>query len=245
MRLLVDLGNTRLKWAVSNPGWDIGAATLRDGDVAALLDEAWSELPVPVAVVAASVASQTANDALDRWVHDHWRVGVHRVRSQAAQLGVINRYADPTALGADRWAALLGARAELPDRAVCVVDCGTALTVDALTAEGEFVGGIIFPGLALLRQALAGGTARIRVVDGDESAWPARRTDDAVAAGALYGLAGAIERVCRQFEETLAQSMEIIITGGDAGRVVPRLTRAARHVPDLVFKGLDRIAATL
>ena len=245
MRLLVDLGNSRLKWACSDPGWHVGAAALRDRDIAELLDEAWSDLPAASAVVMVSVASQRINDVVDRWALARWRVGVHRAHPQAEQLGVINRYRDPAALGADRWAALIGARAELTNSAVCVVDCGTATTIDALTADGEFVGGVIFPGLELLRHALAAGTAHIRTGDGDEISCLARSTGDAVAAGTLYGLTGAIERVCQEFEQALAEPMRMVITGGDADRVAARLTRPARRVPDLVLKGLDRIAQAL
>jgi type III pantothenate kinase len=245
MRLLVDLGNSRLKWARSDPGWRVGAATLHGRDIAELLDEAWSDLPAANAVVVVSVVAQRTNDVIEQWVRARWRVGVHRVHAQSEQLGVINRYRDPASLGSDRWAALIGARAEMANSAVCIVDCGTAVTVDALTAGGEFAGGVIIPGLGLLRQALTYGTAYIRAGDGDELSCLARATDDAVAAGTLYGLTGGIERVCHEFEQALAEPMKLIITGGDADRVAARLTRPARRVPDLVLKGLDRIARAL
>ncbi len=126
-----------------------------------------------------------------------------------------------------------------------VVSCGTAVTVDALSARGEFVGGVIFPGLALLQSALATGTAGLPAMPGDETSCLARSTADAVAAGTLYGLAGAVERVCNEFEQALIGPLTVLITGGDADRVAPHLIRPARRIPDLVLKGLDRIAATL
>lgn len=245
MRLLVDLGNTRLKWAAADPGWKLGAAVLQGHEIGDLLGHAWCALPVPSAVVIVSVAPPSINDAIAQWVGSRWRIGVHRVQPQAEQLGVVNRYHDPAALGADRWAALIGARAAFPQSAVCVVDCGTAATIDALTAAGDFTGGVIFPGLGLLRRALTSGTAHIRADDGEELSCLARATGDAVAAGTLYGLAGAIERVYHEFEQALAEPMKLVITGGDADRVAARLTRPARRVPDLVLRGLDRIAQTL
>lgn len=245
MRLLVDLGNTRLKWATVDPGWRSGAVALGAGALPSVLDDIWGDFVAPSVVAVVSVAPPATNDLLEKWVRERWRMDVHIARSQTEQLGVTNRYRDPAALGADRWLALIGARAEFPESAVCVVDCGTAVTIDALTADGDFAGGVIFPGLALLRKTLTAGTANIRAADGDELSCLARATGDAVAAGTLYGLAGAIERVCQEFEDALTQSMKLVITGGDADRIAAHLKRPARRLPDLVLKGLDRIAETL
>jgi len=243
MRLLVDLGNTRLKWVMSGVGtWQPAALELRSAAPEEALTEAWGDLPAPRAVVAVSVAAAAATEALERWVHARWGIETHWVRAQAEQLGVVNRYREPSALGADRWVALIGARAEFPDSACCVVDCGTAVTVDALTAQGEFLGGVILPGLTLSRSALLQGTAGIRVHEGSEVSCLARTTADAVAAGTLYALTGGIERICAEFEQELGQSMKLVVTGGDADRIAARLTRPVRRVPDLILRGLERIA---
>lgn len=246
MWLLIDLGNSRLKWVCSPaPGWCPGTAAHAGRDVTDVLRDVWGGLEAPRGALAVSVAAQETRAALERWVGERWGIAVHSVRARREQCGVVNRYRDPAALGADRWAALIGARRELPDRGVCVVDCGTAVTIDALSAAGVFGGGVIFPGLALLRRTLTAGTAGIREADGDESSPLARSTADAVAAGALYGLAGAVERVCREFEYAQGEPMELLLTGGDAERVAARLTRPARRVPDLVLRGLAGIAETL
>lgn len=244
MRLLLDLGNSRLKWASSSPGeWRHGAVAYREQELSTLLAEVWTGLAAPSAVLMVSVGASAVRDAVDRWINQHWQVRVHHVQPQLRLHGVTNSYRDPSALGADRWAALIGARAEIPDSGACVIDCGTAVTIDALSAQGEFAGGIIFPGLALLRDALVKRTAAIRVEGGDDTACLARSTADAVAAGTLYGLAGAIERVCLEFEQALGESLKLLITGGDADHVAGHLRRPARRIPDLVLKGLDRIAA--
>lgn len=246
MQLLVDLGNTRLKWAVAGAAaWQPAAAAVRDRAIDELLDEVWGELPAPSAVVVVSVAPEATNDALARWVRRRWQLAVHRVRSQVEQLGVVNRYREPASLGADRWVALIGARSEFPDSACCVVDCGTAVTVDALTARGEFVGGVILPGLALSRRSLTSGTAGIRAVEGNETSCLARSTADAVAAGTLYGLAGAIERVYAEFERALGEPLKLLVTGGDADRIAACLRPPARRLPDLILRGLERIAPSL
>jgi len=242
MRLLIDLGNTRIKWATADPGWQVGAAALRGRAVAELLDEIWGDMPVPAAVVMVSVTESEIRENVIRWVAAHWRVNVRCAVPQSEQLGVTNSYRDPAALGADRWVALIGAHDSLPGSSLCVVDCGTAVTVDALTADGVFAGGIILPGLRLLRQALTSGTAHVRADEGEELSCLARATGDAVAAGTLYGLAGAIERVCDEFEQGLGESLKLVITGGDADRIASHLRRPARRMPDLVLRGLDRIA---
>lgn len=243
MRFLVDFGNTRIKWAQSGSGeWRTGALVHQGQDIEVLLDAAWSTFATPSAAWMVSVADATVRKKVAQWIERRWHVPVREATSQAEQLGVVNHYRQPTALGADRWVALIGARAELPGAAVCVVDCGTAVTVDALTADGEFAGGVIIPGLGLSRSALQRGTAGVRFDEGDETSCLGRSTADAVAAGTLYALAGSIERVCQEFEQSLGESMKLLITGGDADHVAPLLRRPARRDPDLVLRGLDRIA---
>lgn len=240
--LLVDLGNSRLKWAQSGAGrWLTGAVEHRGADISALLDGNWSELSAPERVTLVSVASDAATRELEVWLQRRWRLVAHRVRAERERCGVRNGYREPSTLGADRWAALIGARG-LTEGACVVVDCGTAVTVDALSADGEFAGGVIMPGLHLWRQSLGRGTAGIDALEGSEASCLARATADAVAAGALFGLAGAIGRVLEEQQRALSADLEIFITGGDAARLVSRLARPAIEVPDLVLKGLARIA---
>lgn len=191
-----------------------------------------------------SVATEQVTNALDGWIQDRWKLPAHRVHAGAGQLGVVNSYRQPQMLGADRWVALLGVRG-LTERACAVVDCGTAVTVDALSSDGVFVGGVIFPGLRMLRESLGTGTAGIGSLDGDDSDCLARATADGVAAGALFGLAGAIERILSEQERALDQEMRVFVTGGDAPLLMSRLSRSAVEVPDLVLKGLARVAESL
>jgi len=244
-QLLADLGNSRLKWVVSGPQqWDLGSLLRGAQETGALLDEVWGAIPRPDKVVISSVASPETLEALRQWVAHHWAQIPHVVVSQPEQLGVRSRYTQPAALGSDRWAALIAARG-LTSSPACIVDCGTALTVDALGADGVFLGGAIFPGLGLLRASLVRGTAAIGMMPGDDTSVQARSPADGVAAGTLIGLVGAIERLLDEQQKRLGQRMVVFLTGGDAPLLTPRLNRAAVEIPDLVLKGLARIAKTL
>ncbi len=242
MNLLVDLGNSRVKWAQQDPGrWRTDAAPLNEAEIATLLDSVWSGYDPPQQVIVCSVSTPQRLRALEEWVRARWSVTARVIRAQAEQLGVKNRYRSTEQLGADRWAALIGARG-LTSSAACVVDCGTAVTVDALSRDGEFLGGTIFPGLRLLRDSLVRGTEAIDAADGDAADCLARSTADGVAAGVLFGLAGAVERLIGEYRQALGDTMEVFLTGGDAPRLAPRLRVKVTPVPDLVLKGLARIA---
>lgn len=245
MNLLVDLGNSRLKWAQQDSArWSADAVALNAEDIVPLLDRAWSGYARPQHVVVCSVSSPQRLSALEQWVRARWTVTPRVIRAQAEQLGVKNLYRRPEQLGADRWAALIGTRG-LTSSAACVVDCGTALTVDALSRDGEFLGGAIFPGLRLLRDSLVHGTEAIDAVEGDAADCLGRSTADGVTAGVLFGLAGAVERLIDEYRQTLGGTMEVFLTGGDAPRLAPRLRMTTTSVPDLVLRGLARIADSL
>jgi len=246
MDLLIDLGNSRLKWAqYAQDLWRPGALPLdSEKNIESVLDKFWEKTAKPDRMIVCSVSSPERLAALDHWARARWSVTAHIVRPQAEQLGVKNLYRNLQQLGADRWAALIGARG-LTDAAACVVDAGTAVTVDALSARGEFLGGAIFPGLKLLRESLARGTVAIGADAGEVSACPAGSTEDGAAAGTLFGLAGAVERLIVENRRTLGESMKIFLTGGDAPLLAPRLQVSSTPVPDLVLKGLARIADSI
>lgn len=242
MDLLVDMGNSRLKWALSAPGvWRSGAAPYGDKkNPHELFEAAWAAVEKPRKMLVCCVSSAERLHHLQRWIQKRWSIAPHVVRSRAQQLGVKNRYHEPEQLGADRWAALVGARG-LTTKAVCIVDAGTAVTVDALSAEGEFLGGVIFPGLHLLRNSLARGTEAVSAAAGNADECLARSTADGVAAGTLHGLAGAVERLIEEHRRSLGPALEVFLTGGDAPVLGPRLRLAVTMVPDLVLQGLARM----
>lgn len=244
MNLLIDLGNSRLKWAQQAPGFWRPQAALLDVEMLPLLDRLWRDMAAPQKIIMCSVSTSERMQALEKWVQARWSVAPRIVRTQTEQLGVKNLYRQPQQLGVDRWVALIGARGLTPS-AACVVDCGTAVTVDALSADGEFLGGAVFPGLHLLRNSLVQGTAGIPATEGDAGDCLARSTADGVAAGTLFGLAGAVERLIDEYRRTLGATLQVFLTGGDAPALAARLRAAHTLVPDLVLKGLARIADTL
>jgi type III pantothenate kinase len=246
MNLLIDFGNSRLKWAQHAAGlWHTDAVLLdSEKNIESLFDKAWGKIAKPQRVIACSVSSPERLNALERWTRTRWSLTAHIARPQAQQLGVKNLYRQPEQLGADRWAALIGARG-VTDSAACVVDAGTAVTVEALSAGGEFLGGAIFPGLRLLRDSLARGTVAIAPAEGNAADCLARSTADGVAAGTLFGLAGAVERLLDEYRRNLGETVQIFLTGGDAPALAAHLRVPATMVPDLVLKGLARIADSL
>ena len=242
MNLLVDFGNTRIKWAVSGADEWRPDACLREGySTETLLDQLWSELVSPAKVVVASVAGAEALQALEGWVVGRWSCPVHVVRPQAELLGVKNGYYRPETLGADRWAALIAAR-RLVLGAVCIVDCGTALTVDALASDGRFLGGVIFPGLRVLRTSLVQAASGIPETSGNGADFVGRSTEEAVAAGTWFGLVGAIERILNEYRDELGPEIKVLLTGNDASVVLSKLAQPVEEIPDLVLKGLAIIA---
>ncbi len=239
MKLFVDVGNSRLKWARQDGGaWKIGSTLpTRQPDLRAILTETWRDLPVPERVRVCSVVGDGAFETVGAVVRQLWQRTADAFVATGECAGVRNGYRNPATLGGDRWAALIGAHRQHTGP-LCVVDCGTAVTVDALTADGEFVGGVIFPGIALLGLALAGGTFGAGATGGDGSDSLARTTADAVAAGTRFGLAGAVERLVGEHRRQLGGDMKVILTGGDAATLIPLLGFETVYVPDLVLRGL-------
>ena len=249
MNLLVDIGNTRLKWMLSNGPGHTSQALVRTDDTSRQLDLAWGDIPPPQWVVVASVAGAAVEQNVRRWAQRCWPAArVHFVVAATTGGGVKNSYRAPARLGSDRWAALIGAR-HLMQAPVCVVDCGTAVTIDALNAAGEFVGGVILPGIALARQSLRVGAADISETEGDDANCFARTTADAVAAGTFHGLVGAVERIVTELGAGLGKDTQVLLTGGDGPRLAPylqgRIAYPMQSVPDLVLQGLARIAESL
>ena len=243
MDLLIDLGNSRLKWAWSDKTlWQTGATDLDKKSAADLLEDVGEPQGAPRRIGMVSVAADVFSGELARAVEAKWGVEVRVIKSAQEQAGVHNGYGEPGQLGSDRWAALVAARQEtqLP---ICVIGCGTAVTVDAMNANGEFVGGVIFPGLEILRQSLRQGTAGIRLDSNRDSdnTCQATSTTDAVIAGTRFGLAGAIGKIVAEHHRVLGANTRNLITGGSVGVLAPLLDFPFHHIPDLVLRGIKRI----
>lgn len=237
MILAIDCGNTRVKWGLRDPGqagWRaLGAVPLAD---IGRFEADWSSLPVPARIVIANVAGAPARKALLAQLA-RWAVEPRWATARSAQCGVTNGYADPAQLGIDRWAALVGAW-HLQHGACLVVNAGTATTVDMLSSQGVFRGGIILPGVDLMRRALAQNTAGLPLAQGRFAEAP-RCTADAIESGCLHAQAGAIERMYSMLE---AGAM-CLLSGGNAERILHVLNIPVRAVDNLALEGLVRISA--
>ena len=255
MKLLVDIGNTRIKSAmVFNGNWTNATSQSHRDRSDSVFDQMWRGVSPPGKIVVSNVAGAEFAGSLQRWCEQNWSITPHFIHSEEVGCGVINGYLDANQLGSDRWAALIAARNLCTDP-VAIVDCGTAVTVDALDAEGCFRGGVIFAGLALSRNTLLAqasgidaarsGATRSGVTRSNSESVLCRSTEDAVASGTFYGVVGAIDRILDEFEQQLGQEMKLYLSGGDALSVKSNLRHSSQHDPELVLKGLDLIAEAL
>ncbi len=236
--LAIDIGNTRIKWGFHQDGDWLRQGWVKTAQADTLAAE-FTALPSTDRIVISNVAGGAVRDQVSAVLHGaadspQWIVAV------AAQCGVTSGYADPAALGADRWAALIGAWQML--RSACVVvNVGTTMTVDALSAEGAFIGGFIVPGYDLMRSALARDTADLAVREGTFSFFP-DNTGDAIASGAVNALAGAVERMSRYVAESAGVESPVLLSGGGAELIAARLNARVTVVDNLVLDGLLQIA---
>ncbi len=244
--LVVDIGNSRIKWAavVSRSLEDHGAANYSGEALDTLLDDAWRDLPPPASITYCSVAASASGDVLERWAQQRWGVDCRRVHTVASGFGVRCAYARPESLGADRWAALVACWHKHA-RAACIVDCGTAITVDAISEKGEHLGGVILPGVVLMRHALASRAEGIPAEISQNRDVFSKSTADAVAAGTVYAAAAAVDRVVAEMEASLPAGSARILTGGDMEALEPLVAAAFTREPHLVLHGLAVIGGAL
>lgn len=236
--LAIDAGNTRIKWAIYEGIRRCEGGAVPTPAAHRLKDELKSVTPAE-RVVIANVAGDEVRVLLANAVPDAsplWVVG------RAEQCGIRSSYANPDQLGPDRWAALIGARG-VSEGACVVVNAGTTMTVDALSADSIFLGGFIVPGFELMRRTLASNTARLHLREGSFSFFP-DSTGDAIASGAINALAGAVERMCRYMVETGEDEPLVVISGGNAAELLPHLNAHTQLVDNLVLDGLARIGSS-
>ena len=238
MILAVDAGNSRVKWALHD-----GRSFTRDGTVLHAdldaLDSQWSSLPSPTSIIIANVAGDETGRRLRKF-SGRWTVAPISALGTRTQAGVTSLYDEPSQLGVDRWAALIGARGMSSDACV-VVNAGTAMTVDALTRKGEFIGGIIVPGFDLMHEALAANTARLSAERGKFNPFP-RATRDAITSGAIQALCGAVDRTRDAMLAAGHGEPSLIVSGGTGEIIAGHIGRSVRIVDKLVLEGLVRMA---
>ncbi|WP_050476353.1 type III pantothenate kinase [Herbaspirillum rhizosphaerae] len=252
MLLLIDAGNTRVKWGVPrDDAWsaEIAGQWLHAGAVARddvdALPQAWQGLTV-TRVVVSNVAGTGMREALEANVRAACgdRIAIEWFASQAQLAGLRNFYKHPAQLGCDRFASAIGAHALFPDRALIVATCGTATTVDAVTADGAFIGGMILPGLGVMASSLALNTAQLPQIQTiSEVTTPfADNTTDAIIAGCIAAQTGAIERAVVGHR---AQHGDVlcVVAGGAGPLLASYLAMPCEKVDNLVLIGLHVAAS--
>jgi type III pantothenate kinase len=243
--MAIDIGNTRLKWALyASP--QPGAAVLAHGarfleTIDDLAEQDWQQLTPPRSMLGCVVAGEAVRRRVEEQL-ELWDLTPRWVVPQAHESGVNNGYDHPMRLGADRWVALIGARGHVlargPARPVLVVMVGTAVTVDALDREGTFLGGLILPGHGIMLRSLESGTAGLRVPTGEVMPFPAN-TSDALTSGGTYAITGAIERMLRHLRDRSDGEMPLLMmTGGAGWKVAPYLDTPHELLESLIFDGL-------
>lgn len=248
--LLMDVGNTRIKWGVSDGGairktGHISQARIRDGGLQVLT----TRIPRRVdEVLVSNVAGTTFATRLSGVVSAHCDRDVRFARSERSGWGVTNSYTQPRRMGVDRWVAMVGAWAQI--KAAClVVDAGTATTIDAIDSNGQHLGGQIIPGVTTMANALAAATSDIPAVrpapgrgDADLGMF-GHNTAAAVREGAQNAVAGAVDRAIRTLQSNAYEPV-VVLTGGDASRILNALCETPLHRPHLVLQGLAHMVET-
>ena len=239
MNLVIDAGNSRVKW-----GWHEGQRWVNIAAVS-LIEFAASSDHInpfsithenPARIVISNVAGEGAHQLLVNWT-SIFDADPLWLKGEAARCGVRNGYERPGQLGPDRWAALIAARA-LHAEPCLVIVAGTATTVDMLSAESEFVGGLILPGIELMRFVLHDHTGKLPIQEGQFVPRP-RNTIDAMETGCRHAQAGAVERMYR----AMGSPGTCLVSGGGGQALIERLDVPCRYVENLVLEGLARIAS--
>jgi type III pantothenate kinase len=247
MILVIDVGNTRLKWAwLTSTGLsDQQAVVHRDAKPAFWTAALFDENQRPERILVSNVAGETMAKNLTQLAKKVYGVKIEFITATRQFLELTNGYADPGLLGADRWLAVIGAWTKARS-ALCVVDAGTAVKVDSVDANGQHLGGLIVPGIHMMREALLKRTSDIaRAVEQSTPSMAgvlANNTIGAVSRGAVFALAGMADRAAEIIEQSTGVKPQLFITGGDAGMITGTMRARGEIVPDLVLRGLAVIA---
>lgn len=247
MNLVIDVGNTRLKWAwVTSAGLsDQKAVVHKDAKPALWTAALFDAGHKPERVLIANVAGERMAKMLTRSTKKTFGLKPEFVTAARDFQELTNGYLDPALLGVDRWLAVIGAWM-MARCALCIVDAGTAVKVDGVDAGGRHLGGLIAPGIQMMRETLLANTSGIaraaELSSPSMSGVLANNTIGAVSRGAVYALAGLADRAAETVEQSTGTKPRLFITGGDAGMIAAAMRTQGEIVPDLVLRGLAVLA---
>ncbi len=237
--MLLDIGNTNLKWSWLENGClgEIISVSHKEKSIEQLAAGQWQHIPVPTHTYISNVAGSELEQSLMEWITQHWEHQPIFVKATDQACGVTNAYQKPERLGVDRWLSMIAIHSRLPGP-VCVVDCGTAVTIDVIGLHGKHLGGLILPGFGLMRYALLEHTA-IQSDDDEELDGPlATDTESAIASGGLNAVAALVERIQQSIGKDLGAEISVVLTGSDAERLQMALSIQSEVATDLVMQGL-------
>jgi type III pantothenate kinase len=240
MNLLVDIGNSRIKYIQQDSH---GLSNYQDDfyekpDLAGSLDRLWDKLPMPDQIWIANVAGSEVADQLVRWIDKKWHIRPEFAVVTKTALGVINAYTEVTRLGIDRWLAIIATWNKYGS-AACIVDCGTAVTIDGLNHHGRHLGGLITPGVAMMQQSLYKTVSAIPYIrDMKPTTGLACNTEQAVVTGCTIAIVSLIEHVLQDMQRECEGELKCVITGGDSETIMPLLAGKFVYEPYLVLEGL-------
>jgi type III pantothenate kinase len=239
-QMLVDIGNTRIKWGVAKDSKIIcGQPLVRQHLGHNELLTCWKNISAPACMAVSCVSSIESFELVRTVAASLWPdIEIVSAQTQEYAFGVRNAYIDTEKLGVDRWLALIAVRQHYQGYA-CIVDCGTAITIDLMDAAGCHLGGLIAPGLMLMKSSLAKGTEALMF---DKKKYPiglANTTDAAIYTGTLWSVIGLIEHIINKQPEFAT----LILTGGDADLIAEQLKYQSIVDADLVLRGLEILLA--
>lgn len=241
MDLLVDIGNSRIKWSDRQRLLKGDVSTASCIDLQSMLESEWIQIQPPDSVWISCVASERLMNHLSDWIKDTWSITPYFAKTVPEQLGVVNGYANPVQLGVDRWLSLIGAR-DLFSRALIIVDCGTATTIDAMDQSGQHIGGLILPGLRMMRDSLLGNTAIPESGAPSVKSYFAQDTATGIDSGRVLSTICLIESVAEALRDKVGGEVNCVLTGGSAEEIKDTLTMNFYHEPNLVLQGLALVA---
>ena len=242
MILLIDIGNTRIKWKFYSEEDESEASGFiyEAVNLISNLNKVFNSSESHVSrVYISNVAGDEIKSKIYQWVADRFGIEPLFAVSSSEKCGLISAYTPADSLGVDRFLAMIGAKL-LNDQPKVVVDCGTATTVDCINMNNEFIGGLILPGVGLMRKSLSSGASALEILADDKNIdYFSTDTASAILSGTVLSTSGVIENAVSQLTLNCGADVSCIITGGDGNFIRSHLEIEAEYHPDLVLKGLS------
>ncbi len=249
MKLLVDIGNSRIKWAF----WDgermspLSAVSHREANFDRLLHYIWRDLPRPTQVLVSNVAGEEVESALHTWTATTWHIVPTFIETSALAFGVKNGYEQFDKFGVDRWLALIAVYQEYgKEHPVIVIDSGTCMTVDVLDADGNHLGGLMTPGIHSSRRALTSYTAmpdiHVQSSAEEHDRLLAINTHEGIMGGTLFSCVAYLDRLIDEITLEMGPEVKAVITGGESVQLAKLVKHPLQVKENLVIEGLSYFA---